>query len=391
MKNKFIYILSSLLLTAPCLSYSAPLDYYVQKELNMELVRAVRTKNVKKVQLLLKQGADVNKITWISEHTVLQLAILNGNREIAQTLIESGANINAKNMKGETALITAAQRGDINISQLLIVNGAKLGSRTKDNWTALHWASVGEDNEKLSRLLLAHGAHLNVKNNEGNTPLNLATKEGHTSTVELFLKRGAKIDKRTLALATGEKGNSQIVQLLLDYGAKLNDTDVLHSAAKNNKRKTVQILLEHGADVRKKNPLWEYTALHLAADNGHVEIILDLLKNSRTDINAVSGSGATPLMLSVISQHIKAVQVLLEHGADVNAKDTVDVRGMTALMYAASKGSIDIVKLLLKHGADASILTRNGLTALKLAEYRNHEKIIEILSPNKCNSVFQSL
>ncbi len=89
-----------------------------------------------------------------------------------------------------------------------------------------------------------------------------------------------------------------------------------------------------------------YTALHIAADEGHANVAEFLLANG-ADVNATSKNGYTPLHLAVLEGHRDVVEVLLAHGADVNPHDW---EGKTPLRLALDKGHNEIADLLREHG-----------------------------------------
>lgn len=92
------------------------------------------------------------------------------------------------------------------------------------------------------------------------------------------------------------------------------------------------------------------TPLIAACWKGHTEI-LALLVEHGADVNAKNNDGWTALMLASQNGHVDVVNCLLSHGADVNAKNE---RGATALMAASQNGHVEVVTCLLNHGADVN-------------------------------------
>lgn len=176
--------------------------------------------------------------------------------------------------------------------------------------------------------------------------------------------------------------NLTIIKALLDHGADVNARDEngttpLMSAIFIGHVRTIKLLLERGADPRpidKDRPvvvgergttgvatIYGSTAMHYAAQSDNSICIFQLLLDHGADINARDGYGQTPLSLMASYGQTDAVRFLLRHGAQVNVKDQ---DGTMALMYAANSHYIDILKALLASGAEVNARDLKGKTAL---------------------------
>jgi ankyrin repeat protein len=138
----------------------------------------------------------------------------------------------------------------------------------------------------------------------------------------------------------------KVVTLLLDQAGEGSHYDFMQAVYYDNAFRVEAILSKHPDYINKKTR--DTTALIVAADTQHFDMCLFLL-NHGADINAREGNGLTPLHLAVIHNNYKLTKLLLEHGAKVNVKDYK--YGLTPLQMAASNDYDEIVALLRKYGA----------------------------------------
>lgn len=117
------------------------------------------------------------------------------------------------------------------------------------------------------------------------------------------------------------------------------------------------------------------TPLHCAAWEGHIAVV-KLLLESGADVNARDKFGKTALHDAAFKGHGDVVKLLLEWGADINSKCEI---GSTPLHMAATSGESDIVKLLLDQGADHSANTLIAETIYSWATKQGHTEVVAIL------------
>ena len=153
-----------------------------------ELRRAAIKGQADQVKVLISSGADVNfrHGGW----TVLMFAAREGHDKIAATLIENGADPNAKGWQEETPLTISAERGHTEVAKVLLNKGANVNDRTKHGDTALMYSSQ-YGHPIIAKLLLDAGADVRVKDTDGDTALALAKLKGHAEIVQLLKKAGA--------------------------------------------------------------------------------------------------------------------------------------------------------------------------------------------------------
>ena len=142
---------------------------------------------------------NINKRNRKTGLTPLHEAILDGRKLVTiKKLIEQGANVNARSRYGgATPLLEAVEESRTGIVKLLLEHGAKVNLPNAFGFTPLHWA-VGKNNKTMARLLLQHGASPYVKNDEGLSPLKYAVSEKNAQ-LALLLARGVKKQKKAVA------------------------------------------------------------------------------------------------------------------------------------------------------------------------------------------------
>ncbi|MGA2629450.1 MAG: ankyrin repeat domain-containing protein [Terriglobia bacterium] len=206
-------------------------EYHIENlggaaETESPLMSAAWQGNLKAVEELLREGADVNARDYLGRTPIWY----SRGREVAPILLAAGADIDIKDNEGLTPLMLAASMREIAMVKWLMAAGANLNERSSDGRTALHYAA----RERLYRqdppgtetvkLLLEAGASPNIKDNAGNSALILAAVEGQLEEVEALLAAGANVKTRNksgksaLSIAT-EKGYAEIAQLLKKHGA----------------------------------------------------------------------------------------------------------------------------------------------------------------------------
>jgi len=118
------------------------------------------------------------------------------------------------------------------------------------------------------------------------------------------------------------------------------------------------------------------TPLHVAAQNGQLEIVQKLAENG-ANVNQASNSGITPLHVAAQNEHLAVVQFLAEHGADVNKAKNY---GTSPLCVAALNGHLAVVQFLAEFGADVNQATNDGYTPLYAAAQEGHLEMVQFLA-----------
>jgi len=279
-----------------------------------------------------------------------------GDLKQVQELVDKGADVDAKNDYGKTALMEAADKGHLEVVKLLLNKGADVNARQKEGGTALTWAALSGRVEVV-KLLLEKGAEFDVRGQNILTALFLSAARGPLEMVKLLQEKGVDINAghgRALINAV-DGGNVQVVKLLLNGGADVNTKDdskttVLMNAVGKGRLEITNLLLDKGADVNASDN--SHTTSLIYAVGGHFEL-LNMLRYKGADnpnITAfmnIVGKGALPKD-TIGKDRLTIVSLLLDKGADVNVRDKW---GRTALKFAQERGYAQIAELLKAHGA----------------------------------------
>jgi len=348
------------------------------KDAEGSILTTVSFGDVEVVRGCLEKGADVNAKDTDGQ-TALHVAVGNKRKDVADLLLSRGADVNAKDGKGYTPLYYAIWNEDLDTVKLLVTKGADVSCTPKDGYPPLYHAVWNEDvnTVKLVKLLVDHGAKFDVKDQNDWTLFRYAV-EWNRDLVEIFASKGTDVSTLPLAACVG---NLARVKSLVEQGADPNAKDEfgwtpLYWAASTGQEEVAAYLIGKGADVDAKTND-ERTPLHQAAQAGAAHLV-EVLISKGVDVKARDKSGNTPLHGAAEAGRREVAELLIAKGADINAKATNEY-WTTPLHRAAFAGHKEMVELLIARGADANIRDYRGRTALDLAEQRGHTEIAELL------------
>eukprot|EP00112_Aurelia_sp_Birch-Aquarium-sp1_P019325 Seg4757.2 transcript_id=Seg4757.2/GoldUCD/mRNA.D3Y31 product="Nuclear factor NF-kappa-B p100 subunit" protein_id=Seg4757.2/GoldUCD/D3Y31 len=203
--------------------------------------------------------------------------------------------------EGDTILhIATAQNKQAVVAGILRTDARKeLINAQNDNYqTALHIATI-EGHSDIVNVLLQSGALLQLRNNEGDTSIHLATRLGKIKCLMILC----------------QAVNKEALNMPNDAGEL-----VLHLAVAGENHQAFQLFLEKGADVNLRNEKTGKTALHFAVEKENKDMVKRLLE-LEADVNAQTTKGNTPLHSLLRAEQRDTVILLLEKGADINAKN----------------------------------------------------------------------
>jgi ankyrin repeat protein len=327
----------------------------------------------------------------------------------------------------------AAMRGDVEGVRTLLRGGADVNAAQGDGMTALHWAALNDDIKTMNVLLYAGAVTESLTRVGAYTPLHLASSRGHAAAVSRLLEASSKpgpfaaTGVQPLHLAA-QAGNAAAIKALLDRGADINSRDKTHGrtplifATTQGRLEAMKTLLARGADAYLATTVIDYT--ERAAADGQARQVRDRILsatlgrtvNSNININdppptanaqsgAAGGSnrtgqgepvepnappgggrgggprgpsdvdnigkqgGFTALHYAARDGFADAAIALVDAGLDVNI--STDGDGSTPMVVAIINGQYDLALSLLKRGANPTLTNEDGVGPL-FATLNNH-------------------
>lgn len=383
------------------------------------------------VRMLLEKSADPNMLCFgkqpvrlcvheeldsATRHRMLELLFLHGAAAPRKALrefaiyddpvaiglcLKAGAEVDARDKDGDTPLSAAVRMGALSVIAPLVAARADVNQKDQILGETLLMEAVDRfgGTPALISKLIEHGAGVNAKHAEwGYTPLQQAVK--HPATVKVLLDAGAEVDEgdeeeETALMKAAKEGVAESITLLLQYGADVN----LHSymqertavlfAADNGHTAAVKALVDGKADLEICEADDSYSPLDIAVSKGHLDAVRMLLR-CKACVNPPPEDFRSPLWVAAAAGQAQAAGILLQAKALV---DYQDEDGVSPLMHAAYKGNGEVVRVLLAARADPSLRERtydkerredsyrcgSGADALEIAETEGHADIVRLL------------
>ena len=376
-----------LMATRKARGYVANLDEKVEAAL--ELINLRADVNVK----------DVNGETALHRHS----SVYHGKstNTIVSALVAAGADLEAVDEKHHTPLFKASSAAFIEppLSSLIFESGrgstpssseSGRGSTPSSSESGHGSTPRQQIDFSIVRKFVELGVNVHAVNNRGRTALMVAAQRGDAFVVHELSQVGARLDAEdedgnTAIMLAAIGGHFDVVGVLVKAGAELDvcdkggNTAIMHAAVKGDTN-VVSQLIEASVDLEVRNKDGK-TAIMLAATERHAHTVYKLVQ-AGANFEACDKCGRTAIMLAAITGQAQTVNALLwvDANLEVRAKD-----GSTAIVLAASKGHGLVVHELIKTGADFEVCDQDGNTAIMHAAAGGHTQAVERLIQAKAN------
>jgi len=364
-----------------------------QAALDEQLIAAAWKNDLRRARTLIDQGADVNA----KDNTVQSAYLIStseGYLELLNLTLRHGADIDSKDSFNGTGLIRAADRGHADIAGRLIQANIKINHINNLGWTALHEAIIlGNGSRRYVDtvlVLIAGGADLRLPSQRDQiSPLDHATAKRHNEIAKMLEialdadKPSKQVANRRL-LAAARRGDATAAALAVRAGANLETRDPrgrtpLLLAVTEDRLAVARLLVDLGAnpdafDDQHDTP-WLVTGVTGSVD------MLEVLLPAGPDLKIRNRFGGTSLIPASERGHVAYVRRVVRTDIEINHVNNL---GWTALLEAVILGDgsrryQQIVSTLLDAGADPKIADRQGVTALQHAEQRGQRAVARIL------------
>ena len=356
------------------------MDYF-----KMKLYLAIKYNDYNAVVNILRRF-DLSKNEFFDDKvTYVQLAILQNNFLIAQTLIENGADVNRISYlqydwpqggqqfnSFEPALITATRHGNYKICELLLAKKAKINKQDSFSMSALHWA-VSLNLINIVKLLLDNNVNYNLLDHKNQTAIHRAIKNSNEELVRLFAdKVSLEFKFREYLLTAIKFSNCEILHILLDQISKgkvkfdlnlIDESDSVgtllhHAVILSNLAESTRLQMRRnrrqrdGRSEEENKKIVPYSKEIF--NHSKVKIVENLIDFGKAEINIVNRLGETPLHMC---RNIQVGRLLLDKGAVMNI---CEITGKMPLFTYILSAHYDMCVEMLKNGCNLENIDRLG-------------------------------
>lgn len=296
---------------------------------------------------------------------------------------------------GNSALYSAISNNHYDFTKLLLdgglnVNEGFISGAQKENSDYPIFIAIRKGYTEIAMLLVEYGADLSLRNRANQTPL-ICAAEFHTEIEQgLFLTLGNRKEETEADQIIEVDTKLPSIELTIEQEVHdMGEKDFTYKKEVNGNLELIKLMIEKGADINAKDKL-ECTPLYYSIDLNSRKL-MKLLIEKGADVNGKTNGGSTALRPAVWKathskndeskkQYLEIIRYLVSQGADVNISEKVfNEPDETFLMLAVGAGDCETSKLLIELGADINAKNSQGLTALDIAKKKGHKEVVELL------------
>jgi uncharacterized protein len=289
-------------------------------------------------------------------------AAMRGDSAQVRALVKQGADVNAAQGDGMTALHWAAMRGDADEARMLIFAGARLDAATRNgNYTPLHLAARAGKPAVVNALLQAGAAPNVVTTSGGATPLHLAAAQGNVESITALVDKGAAVNARETAFGqtplmwAAAYDRPAAIKVLASHGADLKATSKIENVPQRDSidRAALQLRSRRAAALKSAEAPAPVGGRGRAGGDPMTPISPTGPRGGGGGGGSVGGGGAGGYGAGGPAPQTAADSQRLLAGRGLSFGELVGNKGgLTALLFAAREGNIDCAVALLQAGAD---------------------------------------
>jgi ankyrin repeat protein/parvulin-like peptidyl-prolyl isomerase len=347
---------------------------------------------LKIVRLLIESGANVHAKNDFGSTPLHYLAINWDSPKAAELLLEQGADLENPGA-GSTPLLCTIEHGQIKLAEFFLKEGADITS-TAQSGSVLHWAIIVSRPEMV-KLFIEHGADVNAIDMASQTPATMTTYKGQTDILRMLYEVDPEVIHHVpeyenavpLLHSAARSGHLDMVQFLLDKGvkdslSKAQGRTALHLASIGMSKLDwlKDVAVTKGLVLGQSWANIQQELDHVRLGNEHLEIVRLLIDNG-SDINLrAKEDGASPLDYACNSARSDIVRLLIELGADYTTHDPV--QGVLPIHRSADFGDAESVRFFIEKGVSPDALTKGGLTPMHfptISRFASQKNLVEAI------------